>query len=62
MWKAQVVIIVILFHRITTSAFAKRPDIDRKDEIDIPFYRNDSFSIADKGGTGLISKGDFQFA
>ena len=62
MWQAQVTISVLLFHRIMPSAFAEKADFDREDEIDIPFYRSKSISIANKGDAGLISKGDFQFA
>ena len=41
---------------------AEKADFDREDEVDLPFYRNKSISTADKGGVGLISKGDFKFA
>ena len=62
MWQAQVVVNVLLFNRITPRAFAEKADFDREDEVDLPFYRNKSISTADKGGVGLISKGDFKFA
>ena len=66
MGKAQVVISVLLFRQITASTFGEKANFRQEDEIDKPFYRSESMSIADEGfgegdGSG-ISKGDFHFA